>query len=73
MPSLKNSLTVLISELLSEMPLLLAVAIVTYGGEKILQMANSKKLFYSFKLKISAVNFTWHLEGTERIVKTVTE
>lgn len=45
MPSLKNSLTVLISELLSEMPLLLAVAIVTYGGEKILQMANSKNYF----------------------------
>lgn len=71
MPSLKNSLTVLISELLSEMPLLLAVAIVTYGGEDFAD-GQFKKLFYSFKLKISAVNFTWYLECTVLIVKTVT-
>lgn len=45
MSSLKNSLTVLISELVSEMPLLLAVAIITYGGERILQMANSINCF----------------------------
>lgn len=48
MPSLKISLTVLITELLSEMPLLLPVAIITYG---VLQMGQFKKLFYSFKLK----------------------
>lgn len=45
MPSLKNSLTLLISELLSEMPLLLAVTIVTYGREAILQMVNSRNYF----------------------------
>jgi len=51
MPSLKNSLTVLFSELLSEMPLLLAVAIVTYGGERIFQMANSRDYFTALNLK----------------------
>lgn len=45
MLSLKNSLTILISELLSEIPLLLAVAIKTYEGERVLQMTNSIKYF----------------------------
>lgn len=45
---MKNNLTVLISELLSKMPLLLAVAVLTCGGERILQMANSRHYFTAY-------------------------
>lgn len=72
MPSLKNSLTILISELLIQNASAAGSCHCNIWVREDFSNNRFKKLFYNFKSKISVVNFTWHLDCTVLIVKTVT-